>query len=152
MATHPPRVVTAIDFWGELDSDVLRCLSERPEGLSPAEIGQLIGVSEDAARSILTMLARDGKVRMRSVAYVPDRSPRGEVRPSRGQGHEVVNIGAWSVAEGIAIASSLKTVAAAPRIASSDARDPRHCCGLCAMAHDAAVSEVTLNQRVKGTS
>jgi hypothetical protein len=52
------------DLWGELDGDVLRLLGERPEGLSPAEIGHKIGMSEDAVRSVLTMLAQEGKVRM----------------------------------------------------------------------------------------
>jgi len=53
-----------IDFWGELDGDVLRVLADRPEGLSCGEIGHKIGVSEDGVRSILTMLAQEGKVRM----------------------------------------------------------------------------------------
>ena len=52
------------DFWGELDGDVLRLLAERPEGLSPADIGQKIGISEDGVRSILTMLAQEGRVRL----------------------------------------------------------------------------------------
>jgi len=54
----------SIDFWGELDADVLRLLVERPDGLSPAEIGDKIGVSEDGVRSIVAMLSQQGKVRM----------------------------------------------------------------------------------------
>jgi Winged helix-turn-helix DNA-binding len=54
----------SFDFWGELDGDVLRLLVERPEGLSPAEIGDKIGVSEDGVRSIVAMLTQQGKVRM----------------------------------------------------------------------------------------
>jgi DNA-binding CsgD family transcriptional regulator len=61
--------MTAIDFWSELDGDVLRCLSETRGGLSPAEIGDRIGISEDAAQSIVMMLAQEGKVRICSVAY-----------------------------------------------------------------------------------
>jgi DNA-binding IclR family transcriptional regulator len=61
--------MTAIDFWGELDGDVLRCLSEERGGLSPAEIGARIGISEDAAQSIVMMLGHEGKVRICSVAY-----------------------------------------------------------------------------------
>jgi hypothetical protein len=53
--------MTAIDFWGELDGDVLRCLSETREGLSPAEIGGRIGISEDAAPSLVMMLAPYGQ-------------------------------------------------------------------------------------------
>jgi predicted ArsR family transcriptional regulator len=54
----------SIDLWGELDGDVLRLLAERPDGLSPEEIGNKIGVSEEGVRSILTMLAHAGKVRL----------------------------------------------------------------------------------------
>jgi DNA-binding CsgD family transcriptional regulator len=61
--------MSALDFWGELDDDVLRCLSETRGGLSPAEIGARIGISEDAAQSIVMMLAHEGKVRICSVAY-----------------------------------------------------------------------------------
>ena len=63
----PPDTRSAcasIDFWGELDADVLRLLVERPDGLSPAEIGDKIGVSEDGVRSIVAMLSQQGKVRM----------------------------------------------------------------------------------------
>ena len=60
----PRGPCASIDLWDELDADVLRLLAERPEGLSPAAIGHKIGVSEDGVRSILTMLAQDGKVRM----------------------------------------------------------------------------------------
>ena len=76
--TLPPGgrpAMTSIDFWGQLDGDMLRCLAGTRERLSPAEIGDRIGISEDAARSILTMLAEEGKVRICSVAYVTERSP-----------------------------------------------------------------------------
>ena len=56
--------IPVTDFWSELDGDVLRLLAERPDGLSPAAIGHKIGVSEDGVRSILTMLAQQGKVRV----------------------------------------------------------------------------------------
>jgi hypothetical protein len=54
----------SIDFWGDLDGDVLRLLADRPEGLSPVEISHRLGVSEDGVRSILTMLAHEGRIRM----------------------------------------------------------------------------------------
>jgi hypothetical protein len=56
-----------IELWADLDRDVLDCLSGRPEGLSPAEIGHKIGVSEDGVRSIVAMLAENGKIRIRTV-------------------------------------------------------------------------------------
>jgi len=61
-------VPTVADFWTELDHDVLRCLAERHGAMTPAEIGERLDMSEDAARSILAMLAEAGKVRMCSVA------------------------------------------------------------------------------------
>lgn len=66
--------MTSIDFWGELDDDVLRFLSEKGDELSPAEVGYRVGISEGAARSVLMMLAEAGKVRICSVAYIPDPS------------------------------------------------------------------------------
>ena len=60
----------AIDFWGELDADVLRCLAERQGGMTPAEIGRNIGVSERAVSSIIGMLAETGRVRITSVERV----------------------------------------------------------------------------------
>ena len=79
--TLPPGgrpAMTSIDFWGQLDGDVLRCLAGTRERLSPAEIGAQIGVSEAAARSILTMLAEQGKVRICSVSSMPERPPFAE--------------------------------------------------------------------------
>jgi IclR-like helix-turn-helix domain-containing protein len=69
-----PPVTGAIDFWGELDGAVLRCLSDHRGELSPAEVGDRVGISEGAARSILMMLAETGRVRICSVASVPDPS------------------------------------------------------------------------------
>lgn len=54
------------DFWSLLDGEVLDCLAcGRP--LSPAEIGAKLGMSAESAASLLTMLVRDGRVRIRSV-------------------------------------------------------------------------------------
>jgi len=61
---------TAMDFWSELDGDVLRCLAERPGEMSPAELGRRLGMSEPAVCSILAMLAEAGKVRIRSVERI----------------------------------------------------------------------------------
>jgi len=43
----------AIDFWSELDADILRCLAEPPGEMTPA-----------------AMLAEAGKVRIRSVERI----------------------------------------------------------------------------------
>jgi hypothetical protein len=67
-----PPSTSAIDFWSELDGAVLRCLSDHRGELSPAEVGDRVGISESAARSVLMMLAEAGKVRICSVASVPD--------------------------------------------------------------------------------
>ena len=62
--------LTAPDFWTELDADVLRCLGERPGGMTPAQIGQQLRLSEAAVCSIIGMLAETGKVRICSVERV----------------------------------------------------------------------------------
>ena len=64
---HDP---TAPDFWTELDTDVLRCLGEQPGGMTPAQIGQQLRLSEAAVCSIIGMLAEAGTVRICSVERV----------------------------------------------------------------------------------
>lgn len=61
-------VPTSIDFWSELDGDLLRCLADQPGEMTPAELGRRLGMSEPAVCSILAMLAESGKVRIRSVS------------------------------------------------------------------------------------
>jgi predicted transcriptional regulator len=63
-------IAAAIDFWSEVDADVLRCLTERPGEMAPAELGRRLGMSERAVCSILAMLAEAGKVRIRSVERI----------------------------------------------------------------------------------
>jgi len=51
------------DWWAEIDDEILDCL--RAGGpMSPAAIGGRIGVSEASVTSILSMLARQGQVRV----------------------------------------------------------------------------------------
>ena len=64
------RLPTAIDFWSELDDDILRCLAERKGEMGPAEVGRRLGMSEDAVCSVLAMLAEAGKVRICSVERI----------------------------------------------------------------------------------
>ena len=53
----------AEDWWADLDGEVLHCLcAEGP--MAPAEIGRRLGMSAAAAASLLSMLAREGKVRI----------------------------------------------------------------------------------------
>jgi biotin operon repressor len=53
-------------LWDLLDAEVLDCLAcGRP--LSPEEIGDKLGMSAAAAASLVTMLARDGRVRITAV-------------------------------------------------------------------------------------
>jgi hypothetical protein len=54
------------DLWSLLDAEVLDCLAcGRP--LSPEEVGDKLGMSAAAAASLITMLVRDGRVRIRAV-------------------------------------------------------------------------------------
>jgi predicted transcriptional regulator len=60
----------SIDFWSELDADVLRCLTERHGEMTPPEIGRDLGISEHAVCSIIGMLVEKGKVRICSVERI----------------------------------------------------------------------------------
>jgi predicted ArsR family transcriptional regulator len=51
------------DWWGDLDSALLECLAESG-GLSAAEAGRRLGISEDAVASLAAMLAREGRLRL----------------------------------------------------------------------------------------
>lgn len=55
------------DWWGAVDAETLRCLTEHGP-MTPAELGKHLGVSEDAAASLVSHLAREGKVRICLVA------------------------------------------------------------------------------------
>lgn len=57
----------SINFWKDVDADVLRCLAEQPGNITPAELGRRLGMSESAICSILAMLAETGQVRICSV-------------------------------------------------------------------------------------
>jgi hypothetical protein len=58
--------MTDLDWWNDLDSDLLRCVDARGV-VTPAEIGHKLGVSENAAASLLALLAAEGKVRIVAV-------------------------------------------------------------------------------------
>jgi DNA-binding IclR family transcriptional regulator len=60
----------SIDYWSELDGEILMCLSEENGAMAPAELGRRLGMSEPAVCSILAMLAATGQVRIRSVERV----------------------------------------------------------------------------------
>jgi DNA-binding transcriptional regulator LsrR (DeoR family) len=57
------------EWWSEIDDAVVACLSEI-DGTSPDEIGRRLGMSEEAAVSILGMLAQQGRVRISRVEAV----------------------------------------------------------------------------------
>ena len=69
MPTTEERHAVAEDgaeWWDLLDGEVLDCLGcGRP--LSPEEVGDKLGMSAASAASLITMLARDGRVRIRPV-------------------------------------------------------------------------------------
>ena len=54
------------DWWKDMEEDVLRCLEGRGS-VQPVEIAGKLGMSEAAATSLLTILAREGKVKISSV-------------------------------------------------------------------------------------
>jgi hypothetical protein len=87
--THgtPPEVDVFIEVdgrpiegtaWEEIDDAVLRVLAEGGGRLTLAQIASKVGMSEDAVRSIVSMLAEQKKVRIASVE-LPDAAPADEV-------------------------------------------------------------------------
>jgi len=66
------------DFWSELDREVLDCVAARGR-VAPGEIARRLALSEDAVISIVSMLARDGKVRIGLVETVEAAAPRARV-------------------------------------------------------------------------
>jgi hypothetical protein len=55
------------DWWGDVDGEMVRCLSENGP-MTLAELGGRLGISEDGAASLVALLAREGKVRICLVA------------------------------------------------------------------------------------
>ena len=69
-----------MDDWWAIDEEILTSLAGNP-GLTAAELGQKLGISEAAAASVLALLAAEGRVRIRVVeptspARTASRSPR----------------------------------------------------------------------------
>ena len=54
------------DWWTALESEILNCL-EHVGTVTPAEIGRRLGIPEAATASLLSVVVRDGKVRIRLV-------------------------------------------------------------------------------------
>ncbi len=53
-------------WWSELDESVLSCLAVGGP-MAPEEIARRVGISAQAAESVLAMLAQEGKVRIACV-------------------------------------------------------------------------------------
>jgi DNA-binding transcriptional regulator LsrR (DeoR family) len=58
------------DWWAELDDEILACL-HHDRVTTPTEVAGMLGLTEASATSLLAMLARQGKVRICSVAPAP---------------------------------------------------------------------------------
>jgi hypothetical protein len=50
-------------WWSDLESEIVACLKPH-RTISCAELARALGISEDAATVLLTMLAREHKVRL----------------------------------------------------------------------------------------
>jgi len=50
-------------WWAEVDAETLQCLAEHGP-MSPDELGKRLGMSEDAAASLVSHLVREGKARI----------------------------------------------------------------------------------------
>jgi tetratricopeptide (TPR) repeat protein len=71
------------DWWTQIDNDILGCLADG--ALTPAQIGVRLGISEGATTSLLSMLAREGKVRICLVELLADQGARA-ASPSNDRG------------------------------------------------------------------
>ncbi|PYN69465.1 MAG: hypothetical protein DMD90_02915 [Candidatus Rokuibacteriota bacterium] len=63
--------------WAEIDDAVLGALTEGGGRLTPGQIAKRVGMSEDAVRSVVSMLAEQGKVRI-AVVELPHVVPTKE--------------------------------------------------------------------------
>lgn len=54
-----------VEFWSELDHQVLACLRDGPK--STRDLARRLGLSLGGATSVLLMLAAEGKIRVTSV-------------------------------------------------------------------------------------
>jgi hypothetical protein len=59
------------DWWSDLDQAVLHCLA-RHGGMSAADLGSRLGMDEPAATSVLSMLAREGRLMLARVELMRD--------------------------------------------------------------------------------
>ena len=72
-------------WWTDVEYDVLSVLRENG-AMAPGDLASRIGVSEAAATSLLSMLACEGKVRIRLVECVEERVVvRKPAGPARGR-------------------------------------------------------------------
>jgi hypothetical protein len=55
------------DWWAAVDAETVQCLSEHGP-MTPDELGKRLGMSEEAATSLISHLVREGKVRICLVA------------------------------------------------------------------------------------
>ena len=54
-----------LEFWSELDQQVLACLRDGPTSMR--DLAQRLGLSPGGATSVLLMLAAEGKIRVTGV-------------------------------------------------------------------------------------
>ena len=57
------------DWWAEIENDVLAALAGNGV-MTPAEVGRRLGMSEAGATSLLSTMAREGRVRLCAVEAV----------------------------------------------------------------------------------
>jgi DNA-binding Lrp family transcriptional regulator len=62
-------------WWNEIDEQVRACL-ERYGPLAPAEIARMLGLTESAVASVLSLLAQEGKLRIARVELAPREDAR----------------------------------------------------------------------------
>ena len=70
------------DWWDEIESEMLECL-QRTGVTTPYELGRRLGIPEAATASLLSILVREGKVRMCLVQRADDEAEAHEAGDAR---------------------------------------------------------------------
>jgi hypothetical protein len=83
-------------WWAPIDDAVLGALAEAHGPVTLTAIAVRAGISEDAARSVVAMLAAEGRVRIAMVELVASRPPLAVVPPRGDRGPAVSRHRPWS--------------------------------------------------------
>lgn len=65
-----------MDWWDELEQQVLGCLRTNGSAMAPRDVARRLGMSEPSVVSVLCLLAQEGRVAIRLVDCAADAADR----------------------------------------------------------------------------